>query len=461
MMVSLLFSTTLTCTCICVDIVIMLAIMSGVTVAVAVVEDSGGLGGIETDDKWNSITNDMIAFDDMTSTTMDDSMINDMIDVDAVTSTTTTTYDATTNIALECILLRTELECENTECCTWRWSVLTSTPMGSCSNNENDGCPIVFCGYYFDEFNCENAEECCTWSSSLSMCSGSYGDCSSPFLDDISPTDDNKVNDFTTLPTYDEMTLTPTSDWRPSSINDGDDDDGDTRNKIILGSVIGVVCVIFIGLGLGLANQKKKRSDVHTPSDQFLNTTVYGGLDVTPTTSNGGPTPIPTTRFDFEAGVAARADAVASFNNHTAMTHEPTTTTTTDAATVTKDNHQLKEGKVKGTTTAATTKGVATTGPAAVAAPAILMAEVVPSSSVPSSSTTATNVHRTETAMVTKVPVAYATEASAEDMPAPVPVDPLVGSEAPKKYIKWKDGEGLTLNPKYKAWMTANGNPTQ
>mmetsp|Transcript_2484 Transcript_2484/g.2747 ORF Transcript_2484/g.2747 Transcript_2484/m.2747 type:complete len:96 (+) Transcript_2484:662-949(+) len=65
------------------------------------------------------------------------------------------------------------------------------------------------------------------------------------------------------------------------------------------------------------------------------------------------------------------------------------------------------------------------------------------------------------TATATEVPVAYATEALAEDMPAPVPVDPLVGSEAPKKYIKWKDGEGLTLNPKYKAWMTANGNPTQ
>merc|ERR1712238_307063 len=58
------------------------------------------------------------------------------------------------------------------------------------------------------------------------------------------------------------------------------------------------------------------------------------------------------------------------------------------------------------------------------------------------------------------VPVAYATEVSA-DMPAPVPVDPLVGSEAPKKYVKCKDGKGLTLNPKYKAWMTANGNPTQ
>jgi len=390
--------------CICVDIVIMLAIMSGVAVAVAVVEDSGGLGGIETDDILNSITNDMIAFDDMTSTTMDDSMINDMIDVDAVTSTTTT-YDATTDIALECILLRTALECENTECCTLGAASI-------CRHNGDDGCPIMSCRYSLEESDCENAGECCTWSSSLSICSGTYddGSCSRVFYDDTFRTDDDFNFNFYTRdsePTYDEMTLTPTSDWRPSSINDGDDDDGDTRNKIILGSVIGGVCVIIIGLGLGLANQKKKRSDVHTPSDQFLNTTAYGGLDVTPTTSNGGPTPLPTTRFDFEAGVAARADAVTSFNNHTSMTHdEPTTTTTPDAATVTKDNHHVKEGKVKGTTTAATAKGVATTGTAAVAATAVVMAEAVPSSSLPSSST---NVHGTETvavAVAVAVPVA-------------------------------------------------------
>jgi len=68
--------------------------------------------------------------------------------------------------------------------------------------------------------------------------------------------------------------------------------------------------------------------------------------------------------------------------------------------------------------------------------------------------------YATATATATEIPVAYATEVS-EDMPAPVPVDPLVGSEAPKKYVKTKDGKGLTLNPKYKAWMTANGNPTQ
>jgi len=376
--------------CICVDIVIMLAIMSGVTVAETVVED----------DMW--ITNDMILFDDMTSTTMDDSMINDMIDVDAVTSTTTT-YDATTDIALECILLRSALECENTECCTLGAASI-------CRHNGDDGCPIMSCRYSLEESDCENAGECCTWSSSLSICSGTYddGSCSRVFYDDTFRTDDDFNFNFYTRdsePTYDEMTLTPTSDWRPSSINDGDDDDGDTRNKIILGSVIGGVCVIIIGLGLGLANQKKKRSDVHTPSDQFLNTTAYGGLDVTPTTSNGGPTPLPTTRFDFEAGVAARADAVASFNNHTSMTHEPTTTTTTTPdATVTKDNNQLKEGKVKGTTTAATTtKGVATTGPAAVAATAVVMAEAIPSSLLPSSSssTTATNnVHGTETVAV-------------------------------------------------------------
>jgi len=248
----------------------------------------------------------MIAVDDVTSTTMDDSMINDMIDVDAVTSTTTTTMDATTNIALECGFLRTALECENKECCTWSSLSFQYT---RCRPNGDDGCPISSCRYLnLGESDCENAGECCTWSSSLSLCSGTYddGSCSRVFFDDIFTTDDNKVNDFTSYPTYDEMTLTPTSDWRPSSINDGDDDDGDTRNKIILGSVIGGVCVIIIGLGLGLANQKKKRDDVHTPSDQFLNTTAYGGLDFTPTTSNGGPTPIPTTRFDFEAGVAAR-----------------------------------------------------------------------------------------------------------------------------------------------------------
>ena len=68
--------------------------------------------------------------------------------------------------------------------------------------------------------------------------------------------------------------------------------------------------------------------------------------------------------------------------------------------------------------------------------------------------------YATATATATEIPVAYATEVSA-DMPTPVPVDPLVGSEAPKKYVKCKDGKGLTLNPKYKAWMTANGNPTQ
>jgi len=68
--------------------------------------------------------------------------------------------------------------------------------------------------------------------------------------------------------------------------------------------------------------------------------------------------------------------------------------------------------------------------------------------------------YATATVTATEIPVAYATEVS-ENIPAPVPVDPLVGSEAPKKYVKTQDGKGLTLNPKYKAWMTANGNPTQ
>jgi len=68
--------------------------------------------------------------------------------------------------------------------------------------------------------------------------------------------------------------------------------------------------------------------------------------------------------------------------------------------------------------------------------------------------------YATATATATEIPVAYATEASAE-LPT-TPVDPLVGAEAPKKYVKSKTGGGgLTLNPKYKAWMTANGNPIQ
>merc|ERR1712238_275013 len=109
-----------------------------------------------------------------------------------------------------------------------------------------------------------------------------------------------------------------------------------------------------------------------------------GGLDFThsPPPING-PTPShsPTT-FDFEASVAARDDAVATYNNpyttHTSMTHEPTTTTTTPDAT----------------------EGVATTGTSAVTAPVIVMAEVVELTSTPSSSTAATNVHRTETVAV-------------------------------------------------------------
>jgi len=190
-----------------VNVVMMLAIMSGVAVAVA--EDLGGLGGID-DNMLNSRTNDMIAFDDVTSTTMDDSMMNDMIAVDAVTSTTTTTITTTTmdentnyerslSSDFKCLFSSTAQECENTECCTWRsFETMTATPMGSCSNNENDGCPIVFCGYYFDRSDCENAEECCTWSSSLSRCSGSYGDSCSPFLDDIDTIDDNIINDHLT-----------------------------------------------------------------------------------------------------------------------------------------------------------------------------------------------------------------------------------------------------------------------
>merc|ERR1712161_36837 len=109
--------------------------------------------------------------------------------------------------------------------------------------------------------------------------------------------------------------------------------------------VIGGVCVIvfffaFISWGTRKrqqrkTNKKKQRGDCDTPSEQFLNTTAYGGLDFThsPPPING-PTPShsPTT-FDFEASVAARDDAVATYNNthttHTSMTHEPTTTTTT------------------------------------------------------------------------------------------------------------------------------------
>merc|ERR1712238_357665 len=123
-----------------------------------------------------------------------------------------------------------------------------------------------------------------------------------------------------------------------------------------------------------------------------------GGLDFThsPPPING-PTPShsPTT-FDFEASVAARDDAVATYNNpyttHTSMTHEPTTTTTT---------------------TPDATEGVPTTGTSAVAAPVIVMAEVVELTSMPSSSTTATNVHRTETvavAVAVAVPVTEITE---------------------------------------------------
>jgi len=58
----------------------------------------------------------------------------------------------------------------------------------------------------------------------------------------------------------------------------------------------------------------------------------------------------------------------------------------------------------------------------------------------------------------TAIPVAYATEA---DTPEELAVDPFFGTEAPKKYMKNKTGSGLTLNPLYKEWMTANGNPTQ
>ena len=132
MMVSLLLSTTLLPAYMNVHVVIMLAIMSGVAVAVvvAIAEDLGGLGGFD-DNMLNSITNDMIAFDDVTSTTMDDSMINDMIAVDAVTSTTTTTTTTTTMVTntnyersllsdTKCVLFSfsEELECENTECCS-------------------------------------------------------------------------------------------------------------------------------------------------------------------------------------------------------------------------------------------------------------------------------------------------------------------------------------------------------
>jgi len=487
-----------------VNVVIMMAIMSGVAVAVA--EDLGGLGGID-DNMLNSITNDMIAFDDVTSTT------------------TTTTMNDNTNYerslasdSFPCLLLTTALECENTECCTWN----DSTSYGACFDSLDNGCPILFCRTYYAESDCENAG-CCTWSSSSSMCSGIYDDGCSPFLDDIDTTDDNIINDFTSSPAYNEMTLTPTShsiyysalcwtintqsecesseccNWfereeeadcevgcsyetdnlaefktatqaecwsklslypaaaavthfnspswamncfirantlnptlnalatspsipcrgiyegleygdeycydeygssypkledNPPSMNDDDDDDF----KIILGSVIGGVCVIIM-LGVCLIpmqRKKKKKRD----SEQYLNTTAYGGLDFT--TNNNCPTTNQTTRFDFEASVAARANTVASFNNGTltSMTQVPTTTTTADA-TVTTDNNHLKEGRVKGTATAATTAAATevVSNTATVTTTAVATAVVT-------EITTPTNVHGTETvAVAVAVPV--------------------------------------------------------
>jgi len=237
------------------------------------------------------------------------------------------------------------------------------------------------------ESECDNTE-CCIWRIQYEYASCRYDFSSPTYTDDVNMIAVDDVTSTTMDDNWDDIS---------SSINDDDDDDDDDNLRIILGSVIGGVCVIIM-LGVCLIpmqRKKKKKRD----SEQYLNTTAYGGLDFT--TNNNCPTPNQTTRFDFEASVAARANTVASFNNNTltSMTQVPTTTTD---ATVTTDNNHLKEGRVKGTTTAATTAAateVVSTTATATATTAVATAVVT-------EITTPTNVHGTETvAVAVAVPI--------------------------------------------------------